>query len=220
VTSGSTTVTDATHGLSDGDKIKIAGTTSYNGTFAIDYIDADNFDIETAFVADDATGTWRKLLKMAVGQDYIDMPTGCLEPLHLRLERDPLRYCEVVSLHTLTRILETDKSGIPRVICPFGTKILLAPIPTAVTWYTLFYKARAAYLKDGAGGGTTWLLNEAPEALLYGSLANAAPYLKNDQRIQMWSDLFQNSLGLFARQQWRRRTGGGDLRCQPDFDVP
>jgi len=53
-----TTVTSVAHGLVNGDIVLIAGTTSYNGTWTIENVTTDTFDIVTAFVADDATGAW------------------------------------------------------------------------------------------------------------------------------------------------------------------
>ena len=41
----------------NGETVCISGTTSYNGTWVITYVDDENYKIETAFVADDATGT-------------------------------------------------------------------------------------------------------------------------------------------------------------------
>ncbi len=59
-TATETRCTDATHGLSSDDVVQITGTTSYNGTFVVTVIDANNFDIDVTFVADDATGTWNQ----------------------------------------------------------------------------------------------------------------------------------------------------------------
>ncbi len=52
----STKVTAVGHNFSTADIIQITGTTSYNGQWDITKIDADNFFIKVAFVADDATG--------------------------------------------------------------------------------------------------------------------------------------------------------------------
>jgi len=58
VSSGTKTkVTSAAHGFADGDLVFISGTTSYNGAWTISNIETNTFDITTAFVADDATGT-------------------------------------------------------------------------------------------------------------------------------------------------------------------
>jgi len=57
--SGGTTVTSSSaHGLSDGRTVTLSGTTNYNGTFVISAASGSVYDIATAFVADDATGTW------------------------------------------------------------------------------------------------------------------------------------------------------------------
>jgi len=52
----STKVTATGHNFSTADVIQITGTVSYNGQWNITKIDANNFFIKTAFVADDATG--------------------------------------------------------------------------------------------------------------------------------------------------------------------
>jgi hypothetical protein len=53
-----TTVTSAGHDRQNGEQIVISGTTSYSGIFVVENEATDTFDIVTAFVADDATGTW------------------------------------------------------------------------------------------------------------------------------------------------------------------
>ena len=55
---GDVTVTSASHGLATADEITISGTTSYNGTFTVTYVDANSFTIVDTWVANDATGTW------------------------------------------------------------------------------------------------------------------------------------------------------------------
>lgn len=54
---GEVTVTAATHGFQTDDIVTITGTTSYDGTFNVTRVDANNFKITDTFVADDATGT-------------------------------------------------------------------------------------------------------------------------------------------------------------------
>lgn len=57
--SGVTTVTSTNHGLLNGSYVFIIGTTSYNGTFLVSGVSANTFNIASAFVADDGTGSWR-----------------------------------------------------------------------------------------------------------------------------------------------------------------
>ena len=55
---GITTITSAAHGRANGDTVTIVGTTSYNGTFTISSVATNTFTIPTAYVANDATGTY------------------------------------------------------------------------------------------------------------------------------------------------------------------
>lgn len=55
---GTVKVTDVAHGMQTDNTVTIIGTTSYNGTFVITKIDANNFYITDTWVANDATGTW------------------------------------------------------------------------------------------------------------------------------------------------------------------
>lgn len=57
-TNGETTVTSNAHGLDDDNMVLITVTTNYNGLYKIKDVTTNTFDIETPFVADDATGTW------------------------------------------------------------------------------------------------------------------------------------------------------------------
>lgn len=38
---------------------------------------------------------------------------------------------------------------------------------------------------------TNWVLTQYPDLYLYGSLVHTAPYLKNDERIQVWENMYQ-----------------------------
>ena len=54
--SDTTTVTSASHGLSNGDTAYIQGTRNYDGKYTVSGVAGNDFDIEKTFVADDATG--------------------------------------------------------------------------------------------------------------------------------------------------------------------
>ena len=56
--SGGTTVTSATHTLTIEQVLEITGTTNYNSIYNISNITTNTFDIDTAFVGDDATGNF------------------------------------------------------------------------------------------------------------------------------------------------------------------
>ncbi|MHC4399360.1 MAG: PKD domain-containing protein [Planctomycetota bacterium] len=53
-----TVVTSAGHPLLVGDHIDITGTTNYNGSYVVEAVTVNEFDIAEEFVGDDATGDW------------------------------------------------------------------------------------------------------------------------------------------------------------------
>jgi len=99
--------------------------------------------------------------------------------------------------------------------------LLFDEATTSAEDYTLFYRARFDYLKDvvDADEGTTWLLYNFPNLLLWGTLMEAEPYIKNDNRMPLWGARFGDSLRAIQKLQWRKRTGGGELRIRPDVPL-
>ena len=79
------------------------------------------------------------------------------------------------------------------------TTFLLAPTPdnpSAGVNYTfeLHYKYRPTSLTAGDEGGTTWLSDNAPDALLYGTLIEAATFLKIPEEAGQYEQRFQMAL--------------------------
>jgi hypothetical protein len=70
---GRVIVTSAAHGLSNGDRITITGTTNYNGLYEVFGAGEDTFEIEANWLGDDATGTW-------TNTGYIDKFTEASSP--------------------------------------------------------------------------------------------------------------------------------------------
>jgi hypothetical protein len=64
------------------------------------------------------------------------------------------------------------------------THWLVAPSPNLAYEYEVLYYERLQPLDSS--NQTNWFTIYAPQALLYGSLLQAMPYIKNDERMPMW----------------------------------
>jgi hypothetical protein len=64
------------------------------------------------------------------------------------------------------------------------THWLVAPTPDAAYAFEVLYYERIQPLDSS--NQTNWFTIYAPQALLYGSLLQAMPFLKNDERMTMW----------------------------------
>jgi hypothetical protein len=77
------------------------------------------------------------------------------------------------------------QTDVPRFYCDYDyTHWLVAPTPDAAYSFEVLYYERIQPLDSS--NQTNWFTVYAPQALLYGSLLQAMPFLKNDERVPMW----------------------------------
>jgi hypothetical protein len=74
---------------------------------------------------------------------------------------------------------------VPKFYCDYDyDHWLVAPTPADDYAYEVLYYERVQPLDSS--NQTNWFTQNAPQALLYGTLLQAMPFLKNDERIPMW----------------------------------
>lgn len=65
-----------------------------------------------------------------------------------------------------------------------------------------------------ASNQTNWLLDKSDDLYVYGSLVFAEPWLKNDERIQIWSSLADSIIAEIVEEDEAGRYGGGPLQVR------
>jgi len=76
-------------------------------------------------------------------------------------------------------------AGMPKYFTVFGDEIELIPTPDADYTIEMIYRKVVPALSDA--NPSNWLLACAPDAYLYGALLESAPYIKDDERIAVWT---------------------------------
>jgi hypothetical protein len=80
-------------------------------------------------------------------------------------------------------------TGVPKFYCDYDyTHWLVAPTPASAYSFEVLYYERVQPLDSS--NQTNWFTIYAPQALLYGSLLQAMPFLKNDERMGMWQQQY------------------------------
>lgn len=69
---------------------------------------------------------------------------------------------------------------------------LIAPTPDAAYAFEVLYYEKIQPLD--ATNQTNWFTINAPQAMLYGTLLQAMPFLKNDSRVQLWQSLYDRAI--------------------------
>jgi hypothetical protein len=84
-----------------------------------------------------------------------------------------------------------------------GTTLVVAPTPNVAYTVEMWYDETPERLTST--NTTTFLSNNAPEVLLYGTLSEAYSYLKNVQDMQLYEGKYQVALQDFAQEQMGRK---------------
>ncbi len=71
---------------------------------------------------------------------------------------------------------------------------LIAPTPDAEYPFEILYYELPPLLDDVVQ--TNWLTEYAPQLLLYGALLEATPFLKNDERINVWQQMYDRAAAM------------------------
>ena len=84
--------------------------------------------------------------------------------------------------------------------------------PTPDTEYTaeLLYYAKNEALSDS--NTYNWLLQDAPDVYLYGTLMHTAPFLGDDVRLPIWANLYQSSIDSVNLVSEKSRTQTTGMR--------
>jgi hypothetical protein len=131
------------------------------------------------------------------GTPYLGSPTDFLSPFSLAVISSSvytyLWFKHVSFIRDYTPNAST--TGAPLYYAQFDDDtFILAPTPDADYTFELHYKYRPASLTAGASDGTTWLSTNAPDAMLYGSLVEAANFLKSPEESAMYEQRFQGGV--------------------------
>jgi hypothetical protein len=76
---------------------------------------------------------------------------------------------------------------------------ILAPTPASDYSFELHYKYRPASLTTTSGSSTTWLSDNAPDALLYGTLVEAATFLKIPEETAQYEQRFMMAISALKK---------------------
>lgn len=120
------------------------------------------------------------------------IPNDMLEALSLQHE-DGGRIMTMAATEMQERRGQTsDTAGKPCAVRLTAGQFELYPTPDASYAVSLLYRGRIPALSDTVT--TNWLLDDAPDVLLFGSLVSSAPFLMDDARLTTWASLYQSAL--------------------------
>jgi hypothetical protein len=79
---------------------------------------------------------------------------------------------------------------------------LIAPTPDTAKTLEILYYEQPRFL--GEDFQTNWLTEYAPDVLLYATLLEATPFLKSDERVQMWQGMYDRAAQALNGEDLKR----------------
>ena len=122
--------------------------------------------------------------QLTIGDPYLNVPVDYLAPFSLQITT--ANYKEFLEFKDVNYLQEYNNSvGVQATPKYYGIfdvdNFILSPTPNLAYDVELHYYYRPASITAGLASGTTWLSENAPNALLYGSLVEAYTYMKGEQ---------------------------------------
>ena len=125
---------------------------------------------------------------------YTQLPTDFLQPIRFVITASDISTLEQASALEISKLREANNNTVGR---PVNYSILDSSIevfPAPDTTYTLELLYYEKIDPLNSGNASNWMLSNYPDAYLYGSLMHSAPFLQEDNRIQVWAALYEKAI--------------------------
>jgi len=147
---------------------------------------------------------------------YTTLPTDTLEIIRIVVDLTPVIVLEYLTPEEISqRRIVMSSTGKPYYFTMIGgssNQLEILPSPDSTYTSSIVYYTRIAALTDSAT--TNWLLDSHPDIYLFGTFVEAEPYLKNDERMPMWTSRLDKALMALRLQGERELHTGSSLRMR------
>lgn len=93
--------------------------------------------------------------------------------------------------------------GTPKFYAEYSDEyMLVTPTPNAAYPFEMIYYAKPPLLDDA--NQTNWITENWPQLLIYATLKEAAPFMKQDERIATWDGMYQQLLGAISEDDLKK----------------
>ena len=144
---------------------------------------------------------------------YFAIPSDWQENIRFQLNTTPITTLEYVTPDQAAEEKRLyNSSGRPAFFTMIGDQFQIVPPPDGTYDAELTYYAKIPALSNS--NASNWLLGVAPDMYLYGALMEAAPYLDDDARIQVWGGMLEQAFNAIQIESDRAKTGSSSIRMR------
>lgn len=159
---------------------------------------------------------WRleKRHTLTLSARYVDLPLDWRGTGRVEIDvAGRVLELDLLSTASMANARRADNTpGTPRNYAHTGGQLEVYPTPDQSYSAELLYQGAITPLSDAAP--TNWLLQQYPDAYLYGAAKHSAPWLRDDQRLSTWEALYRAAIDKVAERARVTKHSGTGLRMK------
>ena len=144
------------------------------------------------------------------GQRNLALPTSYIQMRNFQVNTSPLTTLSYVTPEIYDRLWGGSTSGTPKFYTILANEVSFGPIPGSVMEVEMLFYKKFENLSGSVA--TNWLITNAPDIYLYGSMLEAEPFIMNDERVQLWAAALERGVSDLQEQDNKDRHSGSALR--------
>ena len=143
-------------------------------------------------------------------QRNLALPTSYIQMRNFQVNTSPLTTLSYVTPEIYDRLWGGSTSGTPKFYTILANEVSFGPIPGSVMEVEMLFYKKFDNLSGSVA--TNWLITNAPDIYLYGSMLEAEPFIMNDERVPLWAAALERGVGDLQEQDNKDRHSGSALR--------
>ena len=144
------------------------------------------------------------------GQRNLALPASYIQMRNFQVNTNPLTTLSYVTPEIYDRLWGGSTSGTPKFYTILANEVSFGPMPASVQEVEMLFYKKFDSLSGSVA--TNWLITNAPDIYLYGSMLEAEPFIMNDERVQLWASALERGVSDLQEQDNKDRHSGSALR--------
>lgn len=149
-----------------------------------------------------------------IASSVVTVPSAYLGLKYAYVSGSPSSRLDRASINQLYgRYPRGSDTGLPAWIAREAGNFVFGPAPDSTYTIHLLYWAKPTLLRSfAANAAAHWIIVNAPDLAIYGSLIAAEPFLQNDKRLGLWQTMYDRALVSYRRLQRDEDVSGSPIQ--------
>jgi len=143
-------------------------------------------------------------------QRNLALPASYIQMRNFQVNTNPLTTLSYVTPEIYDRLWGGSTQGTPKFYTILANEVSFGPTPASAQEVEMLFYKKFENLSGSVA--TNWMITNAPDIYLYGSMLEAEPFIMNDERVPLWAQALQRGISDLQEQDNKDRHSGSALR--------